>query len=210
MELIARLSAEHELIAAVAGSLRRFASTSMTIEDARQYVTFFRKYGGSWHHEREEDLLVPALISDAGLPADRGPIAVMLSDHARMSALLTRMSDSAEAGFDPQIYRVAALDYSEQLLAHIDMEESVFFPEAEARLRRSGVRELAARAITEEEEAAARIGAALVARFAPLHDVLRGDGCVMCPSFHVTCSGLEHEWWNEWEWEEMAEHVASS
>jgi hemerythrin-like domain-containing protein len=211
MELLAELSKEHELIAAVAGSLRRFVHDEQgTADDARLYVAFFRTYAGIWHHEREEELLVPALTSSAGLPGDRGPVAVLLADHARMGAMLTRMGESAIERFDRNAYRSAALEYSEALLAHIDMEDSVLFPESEARLRRSGVSELVAREITDDERAAALVGSSLVQRFTPLDDVVRGDGCVMCPSFHVTCSGIEREWWNEWEWEEMAEHVAAS
>ena len=49
-------------------------------------MTFFRVFAGAFHHEREEVVLFPALIRDAGLPADRGPIAVILDDHRRMAA----------------------------------------------------------------------------------------------------------------------------
>lgn len=212
MELLAELSREHELIARVAGSLRRFVGADApSAEDARRYIIFFRQYGGVWHHEREEELLIPALANEAHLPSDRGPIVVLLADHARMADLLTTMEQScAGTSFDAAAYRTAALDYSESLLAHIDMEESVFFPESEARLRRSGVRELASRTISDTEQLAAEIGQELSALYPPLNDLLRGDGCVMCPSFHISCSGIEREWWNEWEWEEMEEHVAAS
>ena len=46
----------------------------------------------------------------------------------------------------------------------------------------------------------------------PLDDVTipRGDGCVCCPAFTGACRGLEQEWWNEWEWEELENHVAAS
>jgi hypothetical protein len=40
-------------------------------------------------------------------------------------------------------------------------------------------------------------------------NVLRGDGCVMCPAFVDNCRGLEHEWWNEWEWDEFEDHLPS-
>ena len=41
----------------------------------------------------------------------------------------------------------------------------------------------------------------LVERFPPLEDdeVFRGDGCVACSAFAVTCGGIEKEWWNDWE-----------
>ncbi len=40
-------------------------------------------------------------------------------------------------------------------------------------------------------------------RFPPLDDpeAIRGDGCVACSAFAVTCGGIEKEWWNDWEQE---------
>ncbi len=40
-------------------------------------------------------------------------------------------------------------------------------------------------------------------RFPPLddHEAIRGDGCVACSAFAVTCGGIEKEWWNDWEHE---------
>jgi hypothetical protein len=38
---------------------------------------------------------------------------------------------------------------------------------------------------------------------------MRGDGCVFCPAFTTSCRGVEHEWWNEWEWEEFEDHLPS-
>jgi hypothetical protein len=34
---------------------------------------------------------------------------------------------------------------------------------------------------------------------------VRGGGCVLCPSYGITCDGLEREWWTELEWEETWE-----
>jgi hemerythrin-like domain-containing protein len=212
MQLFDELSREHELIARVAGALRRYATDAVDdVHDARRFVTFFRTYAGAWHHEREEEVVIPALVSDVRLPLDRGPIAVLLDDHSRMGDVLKEMSDCCyEAPHDLARFRSLALDYTAALLAHIDVEESVFFPESEHRLLRNGVRDLPSRVITSEEEAAAVDGDELARHYPPMDDVLRGDGCVMCPSFHASCAGIEREWWNEWEWEEMDEHVAAS
>jgi len=67
------------------------------------------------------------------------------------------------------------------------------------------------RDITAEEEAARVDGTALLATYPPTHepDVLRGEGCVMCPAFVDNCQGLEREWWNEWEWDEFEDHLPS-
>jgi hypothetical protein len=39
---------------------------------------------------------------------------------------------------------------------------------------------------------------------------VRGEGCVVCPSYGDTCAGIEREWWNEWEWEELSERVGGA
>ena len=84
----------------------------------------------------------------------------------------------------------------------------MLFPEIEIRLRQelpagnapAAVRELEARAET------------LLARYPARSDagVVRGDGCVVCPSYGDACAGIEREWWNEWEWEEISERVAGA
>jgi hypothetical protein len=38
---------------------------------------------------------------------------------------------------------------------------------------------------------------------------LRATEGVFCPAYVDTCRGLEHEWWNEWEWEEFEGHLPS-
>jgi hypothetical protein len=99
--------------------------------------------------------------------------------------------------------------YRRDLLAHIDAENSVLLPEAEARLRGAGVPTLAGRA-ADAEESAARDGAdRLVALYPPSEDAdaIRGEGCVICPSYGISCEGLEREWWSEEEWDDFRERA---
>ena len=95
MQLIDELRAEHDLIEQVVGSLRTFVDQRQAGQgeaaDGQSFLRFFRLFAGHFHHAREEDTLVIALTRDAELPADRGPIAVMLADHARMAAMLDAM-----------------------------------------------------------------------------------------------------------------------
>ena len=85
----------------------------------------------------------------------------------------------------------------------------MLLPEAEERLRRVNVRELAGREPSPDQLAARETGVRLVARYAPSDDpgAARGEGCVVCPSFGVDCEGVEREWWNEFEWEEFSDHL---
>lgn len=216
MRLIDELRAEHDLIEAVAGAfLTHLASPAGTRSpaDTLGFLRFFRRYAGDYHHAREEDTLFTALQAQAGLPGDRGPIAVMLDDHRRMSALLDRVE--AEAGAtDDEAGRARLREpgtlYVHALWHHIDAENSVLFPECAPRLRRNGVHELPSRPSTDEEAAARDAGQALLHRFPPSgrDDIMRGDGCIMCPAFGVTCRGIEHEWWNEWEWDEFEDRLS--
>jgi hemerythrin-like domain-containing protein len=217
MKVIDDLRAEHELIEAVLASMRTWSenATPLNWNDGTKFVAFFRLYAGEFHHDREERLLFPALIEHLGVPSDRGPIGVLLDDHHRMAEMLDRIEAAVAAGADESSVpplRAAAKEYSHALWAHIDAENSVLFPESEDRLRRNGVSELDSREATAEELLAAEWGRMLVARYAAFDDreAMRGDGCVMCHAYGAGCSGLEREWWNEWEWEERDEHVAAS
>ena len=215
MELIDQLRAEHDLIEQVAGAFRTFARQRARGEgeaaDGLRFMRFFRLYAGHFHHGREEDTLFVSLQKDAELPGDRGPLAVLLGDHHRMGGILDQLEPIVAS--DPAAPEVAtlALDYTEQLWHHIDAENSVLLPESEQRLRRHGIRELPSRELTAEEAAAMEDGRALLVKYPPVYepDVLRGDGCVMCPAFVDNCEGIERVWWNEHEWDEFEDHLPS-
>ncbi len=209
MQLLDDLAHEHVRIDTVVGALRtwaeRLSRDETLLGDRQSFLTFFDVYAGAFHHEREEEALFQALERDALLPIHRGPIAVLLDDHRRMASLLRSMERSS----DPTEILTLATAYSHALWLHIDVENSVLFPESEHQLRRNGIHELEARAATAAECEAAAIGDALIVRYPPMQfDIVRGDGCVMCHAYGATCRGLEHEWWNEWNWDEAAMLVA--
>lgn len=217
MQLIEELVAEHGLIEAVLGSLRAFVEGRIRgaaeVADGPGFARFFRRYAGDHHHGREEEILFAALVERAELPADRGPIAAMAAQHAHMAELLDQLepllvaADLGPGGADR--LRTLAVSYSHALWHHIDAENSVFMPESEARLRRHHVHELPSRALAPDQEEARAQGERLRLKYPPLRDaeVLRGDGCALCPAYGESCRGLEREWWNEWEWEEFEDHM---
>lgn len=215
MQLLDDLRAEHDLIEQVLGSLRTFVKVRLEGRgdpaDGARFMAFFRRYAGDFHHHKEEEVLFRALAERAELPAHRGPIAALTGEHRRMGGLLDGLEGLLGAPLaveeDRQRVEALAVDYSRSLWRHIDAENSVLYPQGEERLRRFHVRDLPSRRMT-PDEASARDGAlALLQAYPPLHDaeVHRGDGCVACPSFGVTCEGLEYEWWTELEWEEAEE-----
>ena len=219
MQLIDDLRAEHVLIEQVVGSLRAFVSARLRgqgkPEDGARFLTFFRRYAGDFHHDKEEAVLFRALVERAELPADRGPIAALTGEHARLGRLLDGMEGrlGSDLTRDPEREALLglAVDYSRSLWRHIDAENSVLFPEGQERLRRFHVRELPSRPMTEVEAAAHQAGLDLVAAYPPEYDpdAHRGDGCVACPSHGTTCQGLEREWWTELEWEDMWDRMSS-
>ena len=217
VQLLADLKIEHDLIEKVLSSFRTFVNLRVHGEgnpaDAAGFLAFFRGYASGFHHEREEDVLFPALIAQGELPKDTGPIPALIAQHHSIAATLAELAPllSAESHSAEERGRLLdlAIRYSRALWAHIDAENSVLLPEAENRLRRVNVLELQCRAATSEETAARDAGTRLVSLYPPTDDpeAVRGEGCVVCPSFGVDCDGVEREWWNEYEWEEFPDHL---
>ena len=205
MPLLEDLRAEHTLIEKVLGSLRTYATQRAAGEadpaDGARFVTFFRLFADQFHHAREEDVLFATLVREAEIPGDRGPIMELSRDHRRMRDALTELS----VAFPVPL----VVAYSRALWLHIDAEESVFFPESERRLRRVGIAPLTGRGMTSEEAGARAQGEALILRYAQTfdRDLIRGEGCVVCPHYGESCEGLEREWWNDNEWEEFPDRV---
>jgi hemerythrin-like domain-containing protein len=216
VRFLEELREEHVLIDRVAGSLRSFAAARARGEggpaDGAAFRRFLRLWAGAWHHAREEETLFPALAAKAELSLERGPLAAFVEQHHEMAAqvdafdpLLDRAELTREEGS-----RLVALvaEYTRELGRHVDAENSVLIPESEARLRQANVLELEGRNPAPEELAARAEGERLAAAwpFAPDPGV-RGEGCVVCPSYGATCRGVEAEWWNESEWEEFSDHL---
>lgn len=217
MRLLDELAAEHELIDAVVGSLRTYVAARVAGAadgtDGPRFMRFLQLYAGHFHHAREEDTLFVALKDRAELPED-GPIAVLRNDHRVTAGLLERIApllarQTLSAGEAAEL-NALAVQYSRVLWHHIDAENSVLFPESEARLRKQGVLELPSRAMTPEESAAMTDGRALVSEYPPQMDkvIVRGDGCVCCPALVDNCPGLERAWWSPAEWDELEDHLA--
>ena len=179
-----------------------------TRADADAFLAFFRLFAGRYHHAREEDTLFPALLAHLPIRPDSGPVRSLVDQHAAMARTLEEMAPLLrEPGGEGRRLLDLSTRHRHALLAHIDAENSVLLPESEARLRRAGVPDLAGRA-PDAEERAARDGARrLLALYPPREDAgaIRGEGCVICPSYGTTCQGLEREWWSEQEWDDFRE-----
>ena len=91
-----------------------------------EMIDWLRAFADHNHHAKEEKALFPAMVK-AGVPAEGGPIAVMLGEHAEGRALLAAMRTGASVD---QV--AAAQRYIRLLRDHIDKENGLLFPLAEA------------------------------------------------------------------------------
>lgn len=135
-----------------------------------RFVAFVREYADARHHGKEEDLLFAAMI-EAGVPAERGPIGCMLSEHAvgrRLVAALGQRAAQATPWTDAdrlEVIRVATA-YAAMLRQHIVKEDHMLYPLGRERLRGAAYERLAdafAAAAPPADDALVPEGRALVA-----------------------------------------------
>jgi hemerythrin-like domain-containing protein len=107
-----------------------------------EIIAWLRGFADTNHHAKEETSLFPAMVK-AGVPSTGGPIDVMLEEHQRGRTLVRAM----EAG-EPAGRAAKAREYVVLLREHIEKENGVLFPLADAVLD-----EAAQRALQREFEA---------------------------------------------------------
>lgn len=143
MKATDELSHEHQailLMISILGKMadRLEAGTPVDPGDLEQAVDFIRVFADKCHHAKEEGHLFPEM-EKAGIPRDRGPIGVMLSEHVE-----GRKHVAAMAGAIPGIrkgdrkavgaFAAGARGYGELLTQHIFKEDRILYPMADARL----------------------------------------------------------------------------
>jgi len=103
-----------------------------------QILEFLKVFVDTCHHGKEEEQLFPAMEA-VGVPREGGPIGQLLLEHEQGRAFVRGMSAAAAAGAGGAPAAEAdfvanARGYTELLLTHIDKEDNVLYPIAEARL----------------------------------------------------------------------------
>lgn len=210
MQLLEELRAEHELIERVLESFRTAVSQCVnaegSLQDLVRFIRFFRVYADQLHHSREEQVLFATLVNQLHLPDDRGPIAVLTDDHRKFKACLDQIEQLIASppwsSTDQDQLRTTTEQYIASMQHHIDAENSVLFVEGEICLRDAGISELPSRSLTADEQQVQLVAEELLQRYPPTTnvDVIRGDGCVLCPAYQRTCDGYEREWPNVSRW----------
>ena len=128
---------EHQIILMVLGAAEREAQS---IQDTgqihtgkvEQMVDLIRNFADRCHHAKEEDLLFVRL-QERGMPAQGGPIGVMLAEHAEGRRLVKAVAEAlpdAAKGDPPAVAAVRdnLVGYTRLLRAHISKEDNVLYP----------------------------------------------------------------------------------
>jgi hemerythrin-like domain-containing protein len=124
---------EHRVILRALDLLERAAAASVPDGWWTTAVAWLRTFADRNHHAKEEAALFPAMIK-AGVPSDGGPISVMLEEHAQGRTLVAAIAAGSGVARPSACRTYVAL-----LRAHIDKENEIVFPLADAVLDEQAV-----------------------------------------------------------------------
>jgi hemerythrin-like domain-containing protein len=138
-KVIEILMSEHRLIEQVLGSLESVVAgmgAGLSIERPLlgDYTAFFRGFADACHHGKEEDILFQRMI-ERGFPRERGPLAVMYTEHRagreRVSALAHLAEGSGPLGAGESTFLAeTANGFVALLRGHILKEDRILYPMA--------------------------------------------------------------------------------
>ena len=119
---------EHWLILKALDLLESAAARAEAVPDAWWHglLDWLHDFADRRHHAKEENVLFPAMVR-CGAPERGGPIDVMLEEHVLVRSLVTAMADRV-----PERRASAAREYARLTREHIDKENLIVFPFAEA------------------------------------------------------------------------------
>ena len=124
MKAIERLKAEHDLtergLNLLERAVKRLEAGQRTPEGFAQWAArFLQQFADQCHHAKEEDVFFPVL-KQRGIPAEGGPIGVMLHEHVLGRDCVGRMREASQAQpFDARTFAKAARQYIPLLRQHI-------------------------------------------------------------------------------------------
>ena len=139
MNALEVLMDEHRVIERAIAALAAYAravarGADLPRSDLAGLVGFLQRYADEHHHGKEEDILFRAMM-DHGMPAETGPLAVMLAEHTegrRLTGVLAGLAEG-DAAWDQDQRRTllfAATGYDRLLTGHIQKEDRVLYPMA--------------------------------------------------------------------------------
>jgi len=142
---------EHRLIERVLRSFQAFVHGFASREqldrcEFGRFVTFFREFADLHHHEKEETLIMPALV-EAGVPWDQGVLAELRRQHEYERQLLQRLRHLALrngdwSAHDRHRIQEVVRQFSEFMHEHVRLEDDQLEPLVRTRLTESKQRSL--------------------------------------------------------------------
>jgi len=143
MTPIEHLVEEHRMIGHVVDAFAKYVERiekglAPPRADLERFVRFFREFADLGHHDKEETLLLPALVQ-AGMDWDSGPLQRIRRDHDLERYLMRSLRHAALqsedwSGDDRMHLLAIAQELIAFIRAHAECEETLVFPEAERRL----------------------------------------------------------------------------
>jgi len=137
------LKKEHEAIKLM---IRIMGSVSDRLESGKRVdpkhldsiLEFIKVFADKCHHAKEEDLLFPAM-EKAGIPKEGGPVGVMLLEHDEGRQYVKAMGEGIAQYAKGDLRagsKIAenARNYVALLSQHIDKEDNILYPMADARI----------------------------------------------------------------------------
>lgn len=140
MQATKTLMEEHQVIIRVLKALEKAATRLNNREPVSHgffldTAEFAKGFADGCHHKKEEGVLFPAMVK-AGLPADSGPIAVMLAEHEegrRFTRAIRQAAEKMGSGDEAASADIVtnAFGYIKLLKQHIQKEDFILFPMAD-------------------------------------------------------------------------------
>jgi hemerythrin-like domain-containing protein len=137
------LKEEHQIILVVIGAAEREVeeigrSGKVNGQRVDKILDFLRNFADQCHHAKEENILF-VRMREKGMPADSGPIFVMLREHEenrKNVAAVAAALPKAVAGEESAVAAVRdnLTAYADRLREHIDKEDNVLYPMADRML----------------------------------------------------------------------------
>lgn len=132
------LRQEHQTIKGALGFAERIAAKinrdeETPPEDVAKLMEFIRLFVEQCHHSKEEEILFP-LLEKKGIPADGGPLGVMLMEHDRARGLIDDLgitAGNALGQHSAKRWMRAAWEYSDLMFEHFYKEEEILFKMAD-------------------------------------------------------------------------------
>jgi hemerythrin-like domain-containing protein len=134
------LKEEHQTILLVIGAVEREVEKigrTGRVDGGRvkKILDFLRNFADHCHHAKEENILF-MLLQEKGMPADSGPIFVMLGEHEENRKNVAAVAEALPKAVEGEGTAVAKVkdnlaDYARRLRAHIDKEDNVLYPMAD-------------------------------------------------------------------------------